>query len=180
MQILHIFRNVSKEVDIKLYGENGKTFKMNVSLLAKTPPPPNQKFGVFKEDVDNFVEDILKLQVDGRKFRTKFLISSNSASHLAENFLWTVLSNKERKDLTNTMTYAKPTTQHWLRLAKEIVKNRTFEFWVDKAFTQALWQFVITLPAMNVKGSTAQARCNSVLTLVYINATRMIFMKLLG
>ena len=173
-------RTVSKQVDIKLYGENGKTFKMNVSLLAKSPPPGGSRFGVFQTDVDNFVNDMLALKVDGRKFRTKFLVSSSSASYLAENFAWTILSNKERKELTNTMTYAKPTTQHWLRFAKEIIQNRKFEFWIDRAFTQALWQFIIALPAMNIKGSTAQAKNNSVLTLVYINATRMIFMKLLG
>lgn len=167
-------------MDIKLYGEDGKSFQMNVSLLAKTPPPQGQRFGVFQEDVDNFVNDLLALKVDGSKFRTKFLISSSSASYLAENFLWTVLSNKERKELTNTMSFAKPTTQHWINLAKELVKSQKFNFWIDRAFSQAFWQFVVTLPAMNVKGSTAQAKCNSVLTLVYINATRMIFIKLLG
>ena len=171
---------MSKSVDIKLYGEEGKSFQMNVKLLAKSPPTPGLRFGVFKVDVDNFVDDLLALKVEGCKFRTKYLISSNSASYLAENFLWTVLSNKDRKELTNTMSFAKPTTQHWINLAKELVRTKKFNFWIDRAFSQAFWQFVTTLPAMNIKGSTAQAKCNSVLTLVYINATRMIFVKLLG
>ena len=166
-------------MDVKLYGENGKKFSTEVNLLAKTPPAENNRFGVCKDDVENFVQDLLTLQVDGKKFRTKYLIAWESASSLAENFIWTVLGNKEWKDLTHTITYAKPTTQHWIQFTKAIIENKTFKFWIDKAFTQALWQYVCTLPSMNVRGSTSQAKCNSVLTMVYINATRMIFIKLL-
>ena len=77
------------------------------------------------------------------------------------------------------ITYVKPTAQHWLNFAKEVADNQIFEFWVDKAFTQGLWQFIATVPAMEITGSTSQAKCNSVLTMIYINATRIIFGKLL-
>ena len=174
-----MFRTSSRPLEVKLYGENGKKFTIDVSLLAKTPSAPANRFGVNRDDVENFVNDILALQVDGKKFRTKYLIAWENASSLAETFLWTVMANKEWKDLTHTITYAKPTTQHWIQFAKAIIKDKTFKFWIDKAFTQALWQFVCALPSINVKGSTSQAKCNSVLTLVYINATRMIFIKLL-
>ena len=50
---------------------------------------------------------------------------------------------------------------------------------IFRAFSQALWQFIVTVPCMEITGSTVQARCNSVLTMVYINATRIIFDKLL-
>ena len=142
-------------------------------------PAPCQAFGIFVDDVNNFVEDLLALEVDGRKFRTKFFIPWQSASPLAESFLWNILANKEKKEITTDISYVKPTAQHWLNFAKEISDAKVFEFWINRAFTQALWQFVATVPCMEITGSSVEARCNSVLTLVYINATRIIFDKLL-
>ena len=93
--------------------------------------------------------------------------------------MWNVMANRERKEVNLDITYVKPTAQHWLRFAKEVTENEVFNFWIDKAVSQALWQFIATIPVMEITGSTAQARGNSVLTLVFINATRMIFDKLL-
>ena len=130
--------------------------------------------------VDNFVQDLLKFEIDGRRFRIKYLIPWESASPLSENYLWTALNNRERKDLINDLAYAKPTAHHWVQVTKEIAIKQPFKFWIDKAFTQALWQFITTLPVIELSGSTSQAKCNSVLTLVNINATRMVFNHLLG
>ena len=152
---------------------------MDVSILALEEPAPCQAFGIFVDDVNNFVEDLLALEVDGRKFRTKFFIPWQSASPLAESFLWNILANKEKKEITTDISYVKPTAQHWLNFAKEISDAKVFEFWINRAFTQALWQFAATVPCMEITGSSVEARCNSVLTLVYINATRIIFDKLL-
>ena len=131
------------------------------------------------DDVSNFVDDLLALEIDGRKFRTKYLISWDSVSPLADNFAWTILANREKKEMLTDVAYVKPTAQHWLNFAKEVSDNEVFKFWIDKAFTQSVWQFVATVPKMDLTGSTTEAKCNSVLTMVYINATRMIFGHLL-
>ena len=102
-----------------------------------------------------------------------------TVSPIAENFLWTILSNREKKEIMMDISYVKPTAQHWLNFAKEIAENQTFAYWIDLAFTQGLWQFIATLPSMEITGSTSQAKCNSVLTMIYINATRIIFDRLL-
>ena len=155
-------------------------FALDVKVLSKEPCPPNVRFGVDTDDVNNFVQDLLKMEIDGRKFRTKFVIPWGPASPLAENFLWTILTNRERKEITNEFTYAKPTAQHWIQLTKEVISSQKFKFWIDRAFSQALWQYITMVPAIDVDGSTLQAKCNSVLTLVHINATRIIFDRLLG
>ena len=155
-------------------------FAMDVHVLAKNPCPPNYKFGVNQDDVRNFVQDLLALEVDGIKFRTKYVIHWGPASPLAENFLWSILTNRERKETTNDITYAKPTAHHWIQLTREVIAAGKFKFWIDRAFTQALWQFITVLPAIDLDASTLQAKCNSVLTLVHINATRMIIDRLLA
>ena len=160
-------------------GNNNK-FTLQVSALSKEPIPPNMKFGVDTDDIDNFVKDILALEIDGKKFRTKYVIPWRSSSPLTESYVWWNLANRERKELTNELTYAKPTAQHWYQLAKEIAAKQYFKYWIDKAFTQALWQFILTLPTIEVNGSTMQAKLNAVLTLVNVNATRMVFNHLLG
>ena len=174
-----MFSDLNEVTSISLYEEGKRSFDVDVSILAKDPPAPCQRFGIFVQDVQNFVDDLLALETDGRKFRTKYFIAWQSASPLAENFLWTILSNREKKEINTEVSYIKPTAQHWLLFAKEVAEAKIFQFWIDKAFTQTIWQFISTIPCMEIKGSTVQAKCNSALTLVYINATRMIFDKLL-
>ena len=173
------FSDLTNTVRISLYEEGKRSFNAEVSVLAKQPPAPNQRFGICVDDVNNFVNDLLALEIDGRKFRTKYLISWDSVAPLADNFAWTILANREKKEMLTDVTYIKPTAQHWLNFAREVSENETFKFWVDKAFTQAVWQFVATVPKMDLTGSTTEAKCNSVLTMVYINATRMLFKHLL-
>ena len=178
--ILTLFSSAGTEKTIiSLYEEGKRSFEMEVSILAQEEPAPCQAFGIFIDEVHNFIDDLLALEVDGRKFRTKYFVPWQNASPMAENFLWTILSNKEKKEITTDISYVKPTAQHWLNFAKEISDAKIFEFWINRAFTQAFWQFVTTVPCMQITGSSVQARCNSVLTLVYINATRIIFDKLL-
>ena len=170
---------MTEMVPISLYEEGRRTFEVEVSILAKEPAAPCQRFGVFVEDVQNFIEDLLALETDGRKFRTHYFIPWQSASPLAENFMWTILANREKKEINLDISYVKPTAQHWLTFAKEVAESKIFHFWIDLAFTQAIWQFIATIPYMEITGSTVQAKSNSVLTLVSINATRIIFDKLL-
>ena len=72
---------------------NGARFKQLVSVNTKVDKP-RKRFGIDQDHIDNFIQKILEVEVEGRRFRTKYQISMTTGSPQAENFLWTILSNK--------------------------------------------------------------------------------------
>ena len=54
------------------------------------------RFGIEQSHIDHFIAKIKELEMEGRKFRTKFQIPMTNGSPQAENFLWTILGNKVR------------------------------------------------------------------------------------
>ena len=115
-----LFREKSEKKLFSLYEEGKRAFEAEVSILANHPPAPGQRFGLFEQDIQTFVDDLLALEIDGRKFRTKYLIPWMSASALAENFMWTILANREKKEIVSDIAYVKPTAQHWLNLDRTL------------------------------------------------------------
>ena len=54
------------------------------------------RFGVHKDHIRQFTDALLNMEVEGRKVRTRYVISAESAEPQAENFMWTILGNKVR------------------------------------------------------------------------------------
>lgn len=54
------------------------------------------RFGIDQNHIDSFIAQLLRLEVDGRHFRTKYQIEMATGAPQAENFLWTILGNKVR------------------------------------------------------------------------------------
>ena len=71
-------------------------FKQLVKVNT-SPVTPGKRFGVEQEHIDQFIQALLSLEVDGRNFRTKYQIPMASGAPQAENFLWTILGNKVRE-----------------------------------------------------------------------------------
>ena len=131
-----IFRNINENTTFSLYEEGKRSFQTEVKLVNNDHNLEDMMFGIDKKDINNFVNDLLALEVNGRKFRTKYLIPYQNASPWASNFMWTILSNKERKEVTSDIMYIKPTAEHWIKFSQELSIHKKFNFWIDKAFTQ--------------------------------------------
>ena len=61
-----------------------------------------------------------------------------------------------------------------------MAKQGVLNDFIQLAATQALWQFVNTLGVVVTSKSTREAKENAVVTLIYINVTRMVLAQLLS
>ena len=73
----------------------------------------------------------------------------------------------------------RPSPLHWASFAKIVVEKNLFEDFLELAYQQAFWQFVDALTMMKVDDSTQCAKENAVLSLVYINMTRMVLSQMI-
>jgi len=73
----------------------------------------------------------------------------------------------------------RPSPMHWAAFAKVVVEKNLFEDFLELAYQQAFWQFCDTLTMSNVDASTQCAKENAVLSLVYINLTRMVLSQMI-
>lgn len=73
----------------------GVKFKQQVQVYTQVEEP-NKRFGIDQQHINGFIENVLRLEVEGRRFRTKYQIEMTSGAPQAENFLWTILGNKVR------------------------------------------------------------------------------------
>ena len=74
----------------------------------------------------------------------------------------------------------KPSPVHWARFADEVSKQRVFDPFIELGSIQAMWQFTNTLGVVVTSKSTREAKENAVVTLLYINVTRMVLAQMLG
>ena len=72
---------------------NGLDFKQEVSICTEIQKPYN-RFGISQQHIQKFKDCLLNVEIEGRKFRTKYQIPMATGSPQAENFLWTILGNK--------------------------------------------------------------------------------------
>lgn len=85
------FRKQSKLHKFEL--ADGGSFQQQVKVNTQTEQP-GKRFGIDQEHIHNFINNLLELEHEGRKFRTKYQIEMKSGAPQAENFLWTILGNK--------------------------------------------------------------------------------------
>ena len=64
-----------------------------MSTLACSPVP-EVRFGVSTAKIEEFKKNLCRYEVEGRRARTFYRIEWKNAHPLAENYLWTILSNK--------------------------------------------------------------------------------------
>ena len=94
LKIIRCFSRKTKLVDFDL----GNGIKFNQMVVINTISRPNAgRFGVQQTNINNFIDALLKMEVEGRRVRTQYKIPLNSGAPQAENFLWTILGNKVRK-----------------------------------------------------------------------------------
>ena len=79
------------QFEIKL--SNGVKFNQEVKIDT-TVTAPKRRFGIDQDHIDRFIKKILEVEIEGRKFRTKYQIPMVTGAPQAENFLWTILGNK--------------------------------------------------------------------------------------
>ena len=73
---------------------------------------PELRFGIEQQMIDRFINRLLSIEVEGRKFRTKYHISMTSGAPQAENFMWVILGNKVRyRELV--VKRARPLKEAW-------------------------------------------------------------------
>lgn len=80
-----------EEFEFKL--SNGVQFNQEVKIDTKVITP-KMRFAISQDHIDRFIKKILDVEIEGRKFRTKYQIPMVSGAPQAENFLWTILGNK--------------------------------------------------------------------------------------
>ena len=78
------------------------------------------------------------------------------------------------------MAVFKPSPVHWARFAEEVAKQNVLDDFIQLGASQALWQFANTLGVVISSKSTREAKENAVVTLIYINVTRMALAQLLS
>lgn len=91
LRINFLFRPSNREHTFVL--SNGAEFTQKV-IVNSTVSQPEWRFGIDKGQIDKFIENLMDVEVEGRKFRTKYQIKMASGPPQAENFLWTILGNK--------------------------------------------------------------------------------------
>ena len=74
----------------------------------------------------------------------------------------------------------KPSPVHWARFADEVAKQRVLDQFIELGAPQALWQFTNTLGVVVSSKSTREAKENAVVTLIYINVTRLVLAQMLS
>ena len=89
-------------------------------------------------------------------------------------------SFQELKSSGHHLAVFKPSPVHWARFADEVARQRVFDQYIELGATQALWQFTNTLGVVVTSKSTREAKENAVLTLHYINVTRMVLAQMLS
>ena len=72
---------------------NGAKFRQKVQINTAVSMP-RKRFGIEQDHIDDFINRMLEIEVEGRRFRTKYQITMNTGAPKAENFLWTILGNK--------------------------------------------------------------------------------------
>ena len=65
--------------------------KVDINTVVKTPAG---RFGVDQNHIQRFIQSLKEVEVEGRKFRTKYQIPMVTGAPQAETFLWTILGNK--------------------------------------------------------------------------------------
>ena len=88
---MNYFRKVEKTVNFNL--GNGIQFEHTVAINTVVHSKVT-RFGINQEHIDDFIDKLLKVEVEGRKIRTQYRIPMQSGAPQAENFLWTILGNK--------------------------------------------------------------------------------------
>ena len=72
---------------------NGATFQQKVFIDTEVKSP-DRRFGVDQNHIQKFIQSLKEVEIEGRKFRTKYQIPMATGAPEAENFLWTILGNK--------------------------------------------------------------------------------------
>ena len=73
----------------------------------------------------------------------------------------------------------RPTPTHWAALAKAVIEQNIFNDYLELAYQQAFWQFANSLLMSDVEASSQCAKENAVLSLIYINLTRMVLSQMI-
>ena len=89
------FRDAERECEIPISRAEDHNLRLTcpVSTLVCSPTDED-RFGVPMTKIEQFKKNLCKYQVDGRKVRSFYRIEWKTAHPLAENHLWTILSNK--------------------------------------------------------------------------------------
>ena len=88
-----IFRPQNREQEFVL--SNGVKFTQEVKVNTVVSQQ-KMRFGIDKDQIDKFIQSLLDVEIEGRKFRTKHQIKMATGAPQAENFLWVILGNKVR------------------------------------------------------------------------------------
>ena len=86
-----MFRRYAQEHSFEF--SNGVKFNQMVTVNTEVTKP-TKRFGIDQHHVDGFIEQLLTVEINGRKFRTNYQIPMADGAPQAENFLWTILGNK--------------------------------------------------------------------------------------
>ena len=86
-----LFRVQTVEHEFVLSNEVKFTQTVKIDTQVKTP---TMRFGVDQDHITNFQKKLMEVEIEGRKFRTKYQIPMADGAPQAENFLWTILGNK--------------------------------------------------------------------------------------
>ena len=128
-----MFSRQSKEHVFKL--SNGVTFSQLV-VVNTVVSKPELRFGIDQQRIDRFINRILEVEVEGRKFRTKHQISMTNGAPQAENFMWVILGNKVSyrelvvkwvKPLTVVVEVFRRLRVRILKSAQRFVSEKRFE-----------------------------------------------------
>lgn len=89
------FRDIDRECEIPISRNIGSQLKLvcPVSTLACSPTS-EVRFGVLTSKIQEFKKNLCRYEVEGRRVRSFYRIEWKDAHPLAENYLWTILSNK--------------------------------------------------------------------------------------
>ena len=88
---MNLFRTQQKPYKFKL--ADGISFKQQVVINTHVQKA-GKRFGIEQDHINRFIQQLLDLEIEGRRFRTKYQIEMLSGAPQAENFLWTILGNK--------------------------------------------------------------------------------------
>ena len=77
------------------------------------------------------------------------------------------------------VNYTKPSTDHWVQFSLVVAKEKVFAKWIDIAFSLAVWSFIRSTPSMDLDASMIESKHNSMLVMMYLQALRIIFDRIL-
>ena len=95
---MRLFRAHSMEHEFTL--ANGAKFKQKVGIDTVVKSTDG-RFGVDQNHIQRFIQSLKAVEIEGRKFRTKYRIPMVTGAPQAENFLWTILGNKVSVSLSS-------------------------------------------------------------------------------